>query len=80
MTEIAPRGTRPQRLYQALAITGIAVGISVIVAGLYLLVARPSCCDYMNMGRNTMMEQTMNAPSMSPMPGMPTASAPAPTP
>lgn len=81
MTEIAPTaGTRPQRLYQALAITGIAVGIFVIAAGLYLLIARPSCCDFMNMGSNKMMEQPMNAPSMSPMPAMPTASAPAPTP
>jgi len=82
MTEIAPTaGTRPQRLYQALAITGIAAGIFIIAAGLYLLIARPSCCDSMNMGSNKMMmEQPMNAPSMSPMPGMPTASAPAPTP
>lgn len=81
MTETAPTaGTRPQRLHQALAITGIAVGIFVIAAGLYLLIARPSCCDFMNTGGNKMMEQPMNAPSMSPRPGIPTASVPAPKP
>lgn len=81
MTEVTTSaGSRPQRLYQALAITGIAVGIFIIAAGLYLLIARPSCCDSMKMGSNKMMEQPMNAPSMSPMPGMPTASVPAPTP
>lgn len=81
MTEIASTpAIRPQRLYQALAITGIAVGIFVIAAGFYLLIARPSCCDSMNMGGNKMMEQPMNAPSMSPMPGMPTPSVSAPTP
>jgi hypothetical protein len=79
--EIAPTaGHQPHRLYQALAITGILVGMFIIAAGLYLLIARPSCCDSMNMGSNKMMEQPMNAPSMSPMPGMPTASSAAPTP
>jgi hypothetical protein len=78
MTDLAPStSSRPQRLYQALAITGIAVGIFVIAAGLYFLIARPGCCDSMNMGKDKMMEQPMDMPSMSPMPG---ASVPAPTP
>lgn len=35
-------------LYPAGAMTGIAVGIFVIVAGLYLLFAHPNCCGAMN--------------------------------
>lgn len=78
MTDLAhSASSRPQRLYQALAITGIAVGIFVIAAGLYFLIARPSCCDSMNMSKTKMMEQPMDMPSMSPMPGAPTP-APAP--
>ena len=84
MTDLAlSTSSRPQRLYQALAITGIAVGIFVIGVGLYFLIARPGCCAFMNMGNNRMMEQPMDKPSMSPMPGMsqmPGASVPAPTP
>jgi hypothetical protein len=84
MTELAPStSNRLQRLYQALAITGIAVGFFVIAVGLYFLIARPGCCDSMNMSDNKMMEQPMDMPSMSPMPGtspMPGAPVPAPIP
>ncbi len=84
MTDLAPSTSgRPPRLYQALAITGIAVGFFVIAVALYFLIARPSCCASMNMGNNRMMEQPMDMPSMSPMPGMssmPGAPLPAPTP
>ena len=84
MTELAPSTSRrPQRLFQALAITGIAVGIFVIGVGLYFLIARPGCCDSMNMSNDRMMEQPMDMPAMSSMPGMPSgpgASVPAPAP
>ena len=84
MTELAPStSSQPQRLYQALAITGIAVGIFVIAVGLYFLIVRPSCCESMNMSNNKMMEQPMDMPSMSPTPGMspmPGVPVPAPTP
>lgn len=45
MTVTAP--TTPNRshwLYQALAIVGIAVGIFIIAAGMYLLIFPPPCC------------------------------------
>lgn len=46
MTTTAPAPT-PQStrwLYQALAIVGIAVGIFIIAAGLYLVIFPVSCC------------------------------------
>ncbi len=46
MTTTAPAPT-PQStrwLYQALAIVGIAVGIFIIAAGLYLVIFPMSCC------------------------------------
>lgn len=50
MTNTVPTTTvtHPHRLYQALAITGIAVGIFVIVAGASLpFSAHHGCCDSM---------------------------------
>lgn len=52
MTDTAPATTsmtppRTRWLYPAFAITGIAVGIFVIAAGLYLLFAHPNCCGGM---------------------------------
>ncbi|MCV7399283.1 hypothetical protein H7K24_03840 [Mycobacterium fragae] len=78
-------------LYPILAITGIAVGIFVIAAGLYLLFAQPSGCHMMkadppptqsndccaSMMKDMKMPMT-NMPSMPPRPGMP--SMPMPTP
>lgn len=40
MTDTATTSNRPNRLYQALAITGIAVGIFVIAIGLYFMIVR----------------------------------------
>lgn len=71
---IATTSNRPNRLHQILAITGIAVGIFVIVAGSYFLIARQGCG--MDMSNMKMMEQRMDMPSMS---GMPSVS-PMPTP
>jgi len=80
MTDTVP--TTPNsshRLYHVLAITGIAVGVFVIAAGLYLLIANPSCP--MNMSDMKMMEQRMDMPSISPMPSMsPIPNGPVPTP
>lgn len=83
-------------LYPALAITGIATGIFIIAAGLYLLVAQPSfggstkdgmtCCAAMKGDMKKMMDdmkKDMPMPSMSPMPPMPSMSPmpmPMPTP
>lgn len=84
-TPAAPAWTR--WLNPALAITGIAVGIFIIVAGIYLVFWQPSgynhmmkadppatpsmdCCASMMKGMKMPME---NKPSMSPMPGMPSA-------
>lgn len=74
---IAATSKRPDRLYQILAITGIAVGIFVILAGSYFLIARPGCG--MDMSNMKMMDKSMDMPSMSPMPPMPSMS-PMPTP
>lgn len=41
-TPTTPQST--QWLYQALAIVGIAVGVFIIAAGLYLLIFPMSCC------------------------------------
>lgn len=35
---------RPQWLLQILAVVGIAVGIFIIAAGVYLLIFPPPCC------------------------------------
>jgi hypothetical protein len=67
-------------LYPALAITGIAVGIFIIVAGVYLLFfAHSGCCGSMHAANDdcaSMMKDMKNmkmpsTPSMSPMPNMP---------
>jgi hypothetical protein len=78
-------------LYPALAITGIAVGIFIVVAGVYLLFfAHSGCCGSMHAAKDdccaSMMKDMKNmkmpsTPSMSPMPGMsPTPNTPVPTP
>gem|GEM_PF-3690737 len=86
MTDTAPT-TPPTRtwtrwLYPTLAVTGIAVGIFVIVAGAYLLFvhpssghsAQPDCCKSMEADMKKMMDDPkmpMNKPSMQPsMPPM----------
>jgi hypothetical protein len=91
-TPTTPTWTR--WLYPILAITGIAVGIFVIFAGIYLLFAQPSgchpmmkadppaqskdCCASMMKDMKMPME---NMPSMSPMPSMPSMpNMPMPTP
>ncbi len=73
-------------LYPALAITGIATGTFIVVAGLYLLIAQPSwggpvknsdmqsCCESMKADMKKMMDDMKNMPSMSPMPSMPSMS------
>ena len=88
MTETAPatppQPTRSRWLYPTLALTGIAVGIFVIFAGVYLLFVHPSsghaaqqdCCKSMEADMKKMMDgpkMPMNKPSMpamSPMPSM----------
>jgi hypothetical protein len=79
-------------LYPALAITGIAVGIFIIVAGVYLLFfAHSGCCGSMHAAKDdcaSMMKdmkmpmgQMPSTPSMSPTPGMsPMPNTPSPTP
>lgn len=81
-TPTTPSWTR--WLYPILAITGIAVGIFVIVAGLYLLFAQPSGCHSMMKAdppatqskdccASMMKDMKMpmeNMPSMSPMPAV----------
>lgn len=42
MTEAVSTPNRSHRLYHVLAITGIAVGIFIIAAGLYLLIVGPA--------------------------------------
>jgi hypothetical protein len=86
MTDTAPT-TPPTRtwtrwLYPTLAVTGIAVGIFVIVAGAYLLFvhpssghsAQPDCCKSMEADMKKMMDDPkmpMNKTSMPPsMPSM----------
>jgi hypothetical protein len=93
MTETTPAAPTPTSaswtrwLYPTLAITGIAVGILIVAAGLYLVFfAHSDCCGSMHAaqadGCASMMkdmkmptEQKPSMPSMSPMPN-----APAPTP
>jgi hypothetical protein len=82
-------------LYPALAITGIAVGIFIVVAGVYLLFfAHSGCCGSMNAAKDDCcasmkdmkdmkmpMGQMPSMPSMSPTPSMsPMPNTPAPTP
>lgn len=54
---IAITPNRSNLLYQALAITGIAVGVFIIAAGLYIFIAKPGFC-FMNMKSMNMMEGT----------------------
>lgn len=82
-TATTPTWTR--WLYRILAMTGIAVGIVVIVAVLYLLFAQPGCCHSMMKAdppatqskdccASMMKDMKMpmeKMPSMSPMPRMP---------
>ncbi|WP_186272466.1 hypothetical protein [Mycobacterium kubicae] len=83
MTETAPAAAPHQMstrwLYPALAVAGIAVGIFVIAAGVYLLFVHPNsghaaqqdCCKSMEADMKKMMDDPkmpMNKPSMSPMP------------
>lgn len=72
-------------LYPALAVTGIAVGVFVIAAGLYLLFANPSCCASMEGGMRccAAMQENMRSmmegmPSMPNMPSMPSTPMPSP--
>ena len=93
MTDAAPT-TRPRRtwtrwLYPTLAATGIAVGLFVIGAGVYLLFfaspssghsAQPDCCKSMEADMKKMMDDPkmpMNKPSM---PAMPSSMPPSPMP
>lgn len=91
----SPTPTWTRWLYPILAITGIAVGIVVIVAVLYLLFAQPGCCHSMMKAdplatqskdccASMMKDMKMpmeNTPSMSPTPGMPSMpNMPMPTP
>ena len=87
--------TRTRWLNPILAITGIAVGIFIIVAGIYLVFWQPSGCNHM-MKADPPAMQSMdccasmmkgmkmpmeNKPSVSPMPGMPsTPNMPTPAP
>jgi hypothetical protein len=82
VTRPNPRSTR--WLYPTLAVTGIAVGVFLIVAGVYLLFLQPSsghsaqqdCCKSMEADMKKMMDDPkmpMNKPSMPPMSPMPSA-------
>lgn len=91
-TPATPAPTEPpwtRWLYRILAITGIAVGIFIIVAGLYLLIAQPghkTCCDAKSPTTTTsqtkddksccasMKDAMKNMPSMPPMSPMPSMS------
>ncbi|WP_170879954.1 hypothetical protein [Mycobacterium colombiense] len=92
-TPTTPTWTR--WLNPALALTGIAVGIFIIVAGIYLVFWQPSGCNHMlkagppatrSMDCCASMMKGMkmpmeNKPGMSPMPGMPSMpNTPAPAP
>jgi hypothetical protein len=77
VTRSNPRSTR--WLYPTLAVTGIAVGVFFIVAGVYLLFLQPSsghsaqqdCCKSMEADMKKMMDDPkmpMNKPPMPPMP------------
>jgi hypothetical protein len=85
MTDTAPATpatrTWTRWLYPTLAVTGIAVGIFVIAAGVYLLFVHPSsghaaqqdCCKSMEADMKKMMDDPkmpMNKPSMPAMPSM----------
>lgn len=89
----SPTKSRPARmrwLYPTLAVTGIAVGIFIIGAGLFLLFApagwhpaKKDCCAAMEAKMKNMKEDMKNMPcmgstpsmpGMSPMPGMPSVS------
>jgi hypothetical protein len=87
MTDTAPvprpDPKRTRWLYPTVAVTGIAVGVFLIVAGVYLLFVQPSsghsaqqdCCKSMEADMKKMMDDPkmpMNKPSM-PMPPMPSA-------
>jgi hypothetical protein len=89
MTDTAPATLPNPRwarwLYPTLAVTGIAVGVFLIVAGVYLLFVQPSsghsaqqdCCKSMEADMKKMMDDPkmpMNKPSMPPMSPMPSAS------
>ncbi|WP_293003700.1 hypothetical protein [Mycobacterium sp.] len=94
MTDSTPASTpRPAQtswLYRTLALTGIAVGLFVIAAGVYLLVAHPvsahspqqDCCKSMEADMKKMMDDPkmpMNKgpmTSMAPMPSMPAMPGP----
>ncbi|WP_292991834.1 hypothetical protein [Mycobacterium sp.] len=95
MTDTAP-ATRPTRgwtrwLYPSLAVTGIAVGVFIIVAGVYLVFVHPSaghpapqdCCKSMEADMKKMMDDPkmpMNKPPMSSMPSAPPGPGMAPMP
>ncbi len=89
MTETAPatppHPTWTRWLYPTLAVTGIAVGIFVIFAGVYLLFGHPGsghpaqadCCQSMEADMKKMMDDPkmpMNKPPMPPMSPMPSMS------
>lgn len=71
----SPRAKRTRWLYPTLAVTGIAVGIFVILAGVYLLFVHPSsghasqpdCCKSMEAD----MKKMMGDPDMKKMMGDP---------
>jgi hypothetical protein len=88
-----PHRTWTRWLYPTLAVTGIAVGIFVVFAGVYLLFvhpssghsAQPDCCKSMEADMKKMMtdpNMPMNKPSMPPMssmsPSMPPSMSPMP--
>jgi hypothetical protein len=74
---------RVRWLYPALAVTGIAVGIFIIVAGIYVFFVQPNasypakqdCCTSMEGDMKKMMAdmktQMQQAPNMTSMPNMP---------
>jgi hypothetical protein len=77
-------------LYPALAVTGIAVGIFIIVTGVYLVffahsgsmhAPKDDCCASMMKDMKMPKEKMPSMPSMSPTPGMsPMPNTPTPTP
>ena len=90
MTDTTAPPRRPL-LWPTLAVTGIAVGISIIVLGIYLAFFKPGCCASMKADmtsccagmKDDMKNMKMPQPpgsSMTPMPGMPATSIPVPTP
>jgi hypothetical protein len=89
-TPTPPTATWTRWLYPALAVTGIAVGIFIIVAGVYLVffvhsgsmhAPKDDCCASMMKDMKMPKEQMPSMPSMSPTPGMsPMPNTPTPTP